>query len=188
MRATRSLLLLLSSSLLIPAVHAGAQVSVDAVGSDRHLYAGVEGSDFKPDYNPIAGRLIGYGFFGDYMVSRYFGAEGEIRLLDVNKPDGQTQKNFLVGPIVDAYRYHRFTGYAKLLLGVDTIHYPNAEGYGTYFAMAPGGGVEYQLSARFKLRGEYEYHFIPSAPGFPNMPSNGLTPSGYSGGISYRIY
>jgi hypothetical protein len=188
MRAKRSLLLLSFSSLLVPALHAGAQVSVDAIGDGKHLYAGVEGSDFKPDYNPIGGRLYGYGFFADYMVSRYLGAEGEIRLLDLNKPSGQTQKNFFAGPIVDAYRYHRFTGYGKLMLGIDSINYPSGIGYGTYFAFAPGGGVEYRLNSRLKLRGEYEYQFVRSAPGFPNQPSNGLTPSGYSGGISYRIY
>jgi opacity protein-like surface antigen len=176
MRAKRSLLLLSFSSLLVPALHAGAQVSVDAIGDGKHLYAGVEGSDFKPDYNPIGGR------------SRYLGAEGEIRLLDLNKPSGQTQKNFFAGPIVDAYRYHRFTGYGKLMLGIDSINYPSGIGYGTYFAFAPGGGVEYRLNSRLKLRGEYEYQFVRSAPGFPNQPSNGLTPSGYSGGISYRIY
>ncbi len=188
MRAPNIFLLLLASSLFTSLAGAHAQVSEAAVGSGRHLYVGVEGSDFKSDYNPIAGRLAGIGFFGDYMVSRHFGAEGEIRLLDLKKPAGQTQKTFLVGPIFNAYRYHRFIAFGKILAGVGTINYPNGIGYGSYFAFAPGGGVEYRLNDRFTLRGEYDYEFFPSAPGFPNMPSNGLTPSGYSGGISYRLY
>ncbi len=195
MRAFKLLPVLLVLLSLVKPAH--AQVAEAAVGSDRHLWVGAEFSDFNPDYNPIAGRLTGIGFWGDYAVTRSFSAEAEARFLDLNKPSGQTQKNFLIGPLFDAYRYHGFTAYAKVLFGVNTVNYPYfgntniSIGNGSYFALAPGGGVEYRLNSRFKIRGEYEYQFMPGAPGIEitaPRPSSGLTPSGYSAGISYRIY
>ena len=197
MRAIRLLPILPVLVLLSLTKPVYAQVAEAAVGADRHLWAGAEFSDFNPDYNPIGGRLLGVGFWGDYEVSRLFSAEAELRLLDFNKPAGQTQKNFLIGPLFDVYRYHGFTAYAKVLLGVNTVNYPYASGTkisignGTYFALAPGGGVEYRLNSRFKLRGEYESQFMPSAPGFvftQPRPSSGLTPTGFSVGVAYRIY
>ena len=168
---------------------AHAQVHESATGSDRHLWAGGEFSDFKPDYG--LSRLDGIGFYADYLVTHRYGAEAEIRLLDLNKPAGETQKTFMAGPIANIYQYHKAIFYAKFLLGVGTVNYPDNIGYGSYFAFAPGGGVEYRFAPRWKVRGEYEAEFFPSAPGAPityPFPSNGLTPTGFSVGISYKIF
>ena len=170
--------------MLSGAWKARAQVAEAATGSAPHLWAGVEGSTFSPDYNKkVGGRLDGVGFYGDYDLAHHLGAEAEIRLLDLNKPQGQTQRTFLIGPRINAYRYNRFTVYGKVLGGLGLINYPSNEGYGSYFTFAIGGGVEYQIRSRLKLRGEYEWQDYPSAPGFPNQVSNGLTHSGYSVGI-----
>ncbi len=177
--------------LLVLPFSARAQVSPHALGSDPHLWVGAEISDYHTDYNPIGGRLLGIGFYGDYLLSHHLGAEAEIRLLDLNSPGGQTQKNYFLGPIIDVYHYHRFSGYGKALLGLTSINYPNNVGYGSYFAYAIGGGVEYRIRPHWKIRGEYEHQFIPSAPGFVitrPYPSSGLNPSGYSAGLSYRFF
>ncbi len=189
MRASKFLLL-----LLVPFCSgfrtAHGQVNEAAIGSDRHLWAGADFSDFNPDYNKIFPRLQGYGFYGDYYITRLVGLEGEIRLLTINKPEGQTQKDYLGGPTFAVYHYHQFTANAKILIGGVSINYPDNIGYGSYFAFSPGGGVEYRLTPKLKLRGEYEYQFLPSAPGFnsPGEPSNGLTPTGFSAGISYKFF
>ena len=173
---------------------ADAQVAESATGAPPHLWAGVEGSTFNPDYNKVGGRLDGVGFYGDYDLAHHLGVEAEIRLLDLKIVAGQTQKTFLIGPRINAYRYNKFTFYAKALGGVGLIDYPYATGttvsigYGSYFTFALGGGAEYQLRPRLKIRGEYEWEDYPTAPGFQGQPSNGLTPTGYSGGISYRIF
>ena len=174
--------------LLVCTLPGFGQVFESAVGSRPHLWAGVEGSDFNPDYNFY--RVYGIGVYGDYYLKPKLGVEAEIRLLDLNKPRGLTQKTFLAGPTYTFLRYHRFSGYGKVLLGASTMTFPNNIGYGSYFAFEPGGGVEYRLAPRWKLRGEYDYQFWPSAPGFtsPGFPSRGLTPAGYSGGLSYRIF
>ncbi len=188
MRASKMFLpiIVLFAAPIVPS--ADAQVREAATGSAPHLWVGVEGSSFNPDYNKVAGRLDGVGFYGDYFFTRHVGLEGEIRLLDLNKPEGETEKTFLIGPTVNAYSYRNFTAYAKVLAGVGTINYANDIGYGSYFTVAIGGGVEYQIRPRVKIRGEYEYEAFPSAPGFPGQSSNGLTPSGLSGGVSYRFF
>ncbi len=164
-----------------------AQVSPSAVGSERHLWGGVEFSNFKPDYGLT--RLDGIGFWGDYFITHRIGVEGEVRLLDLNKPyNGETEKTFMGGIIGNVFQYHSFDAYAKGLLGGATFNFPTV-GYGSYFAFAAGGGVEYRFLPRWKVRGEYEYQDWPSAPGKALDPnSSGLTPTGYSAGISYEIF
>ncbi len=194
-RTTATLLIALPACFLAAA--GVAQVSPEAIGSNPHLWVGVEGSNFKPDYNPIAGRLDGIGIWADYNLAHHLGLEGEVRLLDLNRPAGQTQKTFLAGPILDAVHYRRFVAYGKILAGAVTVNYPylpgthESIGYGSYFGYAVGGGAEYQLNSRWRIRGEYEHEWIPSAPGFvitQPLPSNGLTPVGYSAGVSYRVF
>ncbi len=185
---------LVISGLLSGSGEARAQVAEAATGSAPHLWVGVEGSSFNPDYNKIEGRLDGVGFYGDYDLAHHLGAEAEVRLLDLRKVQGQTQKTFLIGPRINAYRYNKFTFYGKALGGLGLINYPYSPGttisigYGSYFTFAIGGGAEYQIRPRLKIRGEYEWEDYPTAPGFAGQPSNGLTPSGYSVGVSYRIF
>ena len=50
--------------------------------------------------------------------------------------------------------------------------------------MGLGGGLDYRLTPRFKIRViDYEYQIWP---GFLN--GGGLTPHGYSFGASYRVF
>ncbi|RRA48857.1 outer membrane beta-barrel protein [Acidipila sp. EB88] len=174
--------------LLASTAIAHAQVHESATGAARHLWAGAEFSSFDPDYGPD--RLEGVGLYADYFITRTFAMEGEVRLLDFNKPNGLTEKTFLGGPLYTFYRHARFSAYGKGLLGGATVNYPFDIGYGSYFAAEAGGGIEYRLLPRVKLRGEYTYQFLPGAPGFslPGYPDDGLTPSGINIGLSYRIF
>ncbi len=184
-----------------------AQVRPAAVGSERHLWGGVEFSNFQNDYVKFT-RSDGIGFYGDYWITGRFGVEGEVRLLDLNSVEGSaafingrlvtgtlTEKTFMGGPIIKAYQYHGLTAYGKVLVGAAVAHYPPSLTFtsasGSYFAYEPGGGVEYRFRPRFKVRGEYDYQLWPSAPGaeiaFPRQ-SSGLTPNGFSVGVSYEIF
>ncbi len=189
MRTNRFLfvLLLLAPLFLKPSY---AQVSPASTGFERRLWAGVEFSNFQNDYVKYI-RSDGIGFYGDYLITRHFGVEGEVRLLDLNNVLGLTEQTYMAGPIINVYQYHHFTAYGKFLIGVGKANYPFNIGFGSYLAYEPGGGVEYRLNSRFKLRGEYDYQLWPGAPGIEitaPRPSSGLTPKGYSGGISYRIF
>ncbi len=189
MRAIR-VSLLLCLFLFVPYQMLHAQVAPASQGFTRQLWAGVEGSNFQNDYVKYI-RSDGIGFWGDYLFTPRLGVEAEIRLLDLNSVLGLTEKTYMGGVIANAYQYHRFTAYGKFLVGLASANYPNNIGYGSYFAYEPGGGVQYRLSPRFKLRGEYDYQLWPSAPGFvftAPRPSTGLTPNGFSVGISYKIF
>ena len=61
---------------------------------------------------------------------------------------------------------------------------------------APGGTLDYRLTHRLIIRGDYEYQLWPSFAGPPsynsttgtlNPNTSGLTPNGFSVGIMYRI-
>jgi hypothetical protein len=186
MQSRKLLSIVLSSSLLMLLPSAWAQVHESAVGANRHIWVGAEFSHFNPDYG--LQDLDGVGIYADTMVTGKFGAELDARFLVFNKFQGETEKDFLIGPTYQVYRRNRLTVNAKILAGVDTVNYPSDIGYGSYFAYAPGGDVEYQIDRRFRVRGGYEFDFLPSAPGFPDEPSNGLTPHGFNIGVSYRVF
>jgi opacity protein-like surface antigen len=178
-------------ALLLSPVSVFAQVASATRGGGLGLSVGAEYSNFRPDWGPT--RLQGIAVFvdADHLFLNKLGVEGEARWLTFNKPQNETEDNYLIGPRYRLLRYHGLSFYGKFLLGGGFITYPSGLGTGSYFAYAPGATVQYRLNRRWSVRGEYEYQFWPSAPGivftFPR-PSNGLTPSGFSGGVSYRIF
>lgn len=183
---------LLCLALLAPLHWASAQVAPASQGFTRQLWGGVEGSNFQNDYVKYI-RSDGIGFYGDYLITQHVGFEGEVRLLDLNDVIGLTEKTYFAGPIINAYQYHHFALYGKFLAGVATAVYPPNEASflsasGGYFAIEFGGGVEYRLRPRWKLRGEYVQQDWVNAPDLPGVQNNGLAPKGFSGGISYKIF
>ena len=103
--------------------------------------------------------------------------------------DGLTEKSYLGGGYYTAYQRRRISANVKFLIGGGLINYTEGIGYGSYFVYVPGGDVEYRLGRKWKARFDYEYQFMPSAPGLPPpIPNHGLTPNGFSGGLAYRIY
>ncbi len=155
---------------------------------DRHinLWAGAEFSNFQPDYSP-SHRLDGIGAFVDWSVTPRIAVEGEMRFLHFNGVSGETQDHYLIGPKMTTLHWVKFRPYAKFLIGVGRNNFPYNIGYGKYFAMAPGGGVDYQLTPRFAVRGDYEYQLWPGAPAIPGQTNNGMTPNGFSVGFAYRF-
>ena len=164
---------------------AGAQVAPASIGGRPSLYAGGYYSNFDSDFQQP--RLSGLGVYVDWNLFGKLGVEGEARFLRLDQLNSFHSDHYLVGPKY-TLRYGRFHPYVKFLLGAGEVNYPYSLANGGYFAMAPGGGLDYQLSHHFNARGDYEYHFWPTAPGLPGMQSNGLTPNGFSVGIGYRIF
>jgi opacity protein-like surface antigen len=176
--------------LLLPTL-SRAQVVAAGKGGNQQLYVGGTFSDFDPDYGWQ--RLYGIGAFVDYNLSPRLGAEGEVRFHRFNQLVNIHEDNYLVGPKIN-YRHKRFNFYGKALFGVGYFNFPSNAAHGTYFDMAFGGGVDYRLTGRVYLRGEYEYQIWPGFVGppdpqiSPNNRPNGLTPNGFAFGASYRIF
>jgi opacity protein-like surface antigen len=143
-------------------------------------------SNYSNDYIP--NRLGGLGVYVDWDIFRKFnlGVEGEARWLRFNQQQGSYEDNYLVGPRYSRH-YGKFVPYVKFMMGAGELEFPSGFGHGGYFALAPGGGLDYRLTRHVTLRGDYEYEFWPSAPG-GGLPTNGLTPNGFSIGASYRIF
>ncbi len=192
--------------LFLPSL-ALAQSAESAVGGNSTLWAGGEASSFNPDYScssnkPFGcpGQLVGPAAFFDLNVSPRWGAEGEARWLHWNGSDGQIESNYLAGGRYRVVDYHRLNLWLKLLLGGGLITTPGfpASGSlkGSYFAYSPGGTLEFPLTHQILLRGDYEYQIWPAfagpatfntSTGTVVQHANGLTPNGFSLGVSYRF-
>ena len=191
--------------LLMPAALI-AQSPRSATGGEANLWVGAEFSNFNPDWSCPTGNLftcqyvlLGPTAFVDLNLGDRWGGEGEARWLEWHGNNGQVESNYLIGPRYRLFRYHRLKGWAKLELGggwITTPGYPQAGSLkGSYFAYVPGGTLEYPLTHRLSLRGDYEYQIWPSFAGPPTytdtgtlIPNNhGLTPNGLSVGVTYRI-
>lgn len=172
-------------SFLFTGVAVYAQVAESARGGQATLSAGGEFSDFQSDYG---GRLMGAGAIVDFNLTPKVGAIGEARWLEWKGTGDETQTDYLLGAKYRFYRHGRFSFDAKILAGGVWIKFPDQIGTGSYFAYAPGAFVDYRLSRRFLIRGDYEYQILPTAPNIPGQPSNGLTPNGASVGLEYNIF
>lgn len=183
-----------------------AQSPAAATGGEASLWAGAEATSFNPDYGCHTAspfqcwdrQLMGPTAFFDFNVQPKWGAEGEARWLNWNGLGGMTLSNYLLGGRYRVVRFHRLTAWAKLLMGggwIQTPNYPQAGSLkGSFFAYAPGATVEYPLWHKLALRGDYEYQIWPSFYGEPTnsggtlvQHNNGLTPNGFSVGLTYRI-
>ncbi len=185
-----------------------AQSPQSAVGGNASLWAGGEFSSFNPDYSCSSSKpfgcqnqLLGPAVFFDLNVSPKWGAEGEARWLHWNGYGNQIESNYLIGGRYTAASFGRLDAWLKMLVGgglVTTPYFPAAGSLkGSYFAYAPGGTLEFHMTNRISLRGDYEYQVWPSFAGPPSIDTttgtlirhaNGLTPNGFSLGVSYRFF
>ncbi len=192
--------------LLLPAALL-AQSPAAAAGGEASLWAGAEATAFNPDWGCASSSpftcypnwAAGPTAFFDFNVRRKWGVEGEAHWLDWHSHGNMTQSSYLAGGRYRLVRYHRLTGWGKFLMGggwIQTPYYPQVGSLkGSFFAYALGGTLEYPLTRRVSLRGDYEYQVWPSFYGGPSTNSsgavvqnnNGLTPDGFSVGFTYRI-
>ena len=162
-----------------------SQVVAAQKGGPPPLSVGGYFSTFAPDYGP--NRLYGLGVYADLDVFHHLGAEGEVRFLRFHQSSNIHEDHYLVGPRY-SFQHGRFSPYVKFLIGAGELNYQDHVGHSGFFAIAPGGGVDYRLSRHFNLRADYEYQYWPSAPALPGFHSSGMTPQGWSFGGAYRLF
>ena len=192
--------------MVVPAVVL-AQSPKSAVGGTAGLWAAGEISTFNPDYtcssnSPFScgNQLIGITALFDLNAASRWGGEGEARWLPWHGVGGQNESNYLIGPRYRAYQNGRLALWPKIMVGggwITTPNYPQAGTLkGSYFVIAPAVTAEYRLNVRWSARADYEYQFWPSFAGPPSLNSSGqfvqhnhgLTPNGFSVGLSYRLF
>jgi hypothetical protein len=169
--------------VLVSGIHsASAQVVPSAYSSRASFWAGGEFSVFQPDYTGelIASRsgphLYGIGAYVDADFSRWIQIEAQGRWLRWNQYAGIDQNTYMIGPRVPIHEFRRFTPYGKFLIGFGSGSFLT----GSATTLAYGGGVDYHLSRKLNVRGEFELQNWRVSPN--------LYPYGYNVGMSYRFW
>ncbi|UWZ84129.1 hypothetical protein [Occallatibacter riparius] len=151
---------------------------------------------FNPDYNGCPSsspftcfdrQLLGVAAFTDvnHIIGRV-GMEGEGRWLNWHSRN-LNQANYLAGPRFQVFGGRRMSANVKFLAGGAFIHYPWPNSHTDFWAaFVPGGTFGYRISPRFLVRADYEYQMWPGYVGVKGQ--HGLTPNGFSAGVSYRLF
>lgn len=188
---------LIAGGLLL-SIPLAAQAPPSAEGPAVAVWVGAAISTFNPDYGCTSdspfqcwgNQLFGIGPYATtsaFLFGR-IGAEGEARFLHWRGPGGLTESSYLAGPTIRLFRYKDLRFNAKVLVGEARLNVSSGVGTGNYFAFAPGGTVEYPLRRRVSLRFGYEHQIWPSFQGrVIGHQHQGLTPNGFSLGVSYAI-
>lgn len=187
----RSFVVLLGIVLVSGVSSASAQVVPSAYKSHASYWAGGEFSVFQPDYtegistSPNAPHLYGIGAYIDADFTRWVQFEAQGRWLHWNQfqeAEGvgtNSQDTYMIGPRVPIHEFNRFTPYGKFLIGFGTGSFLT----GSVTAWTYGGGVDYHLRPKLRVRGEFEYQDWRVA-----TTTGNLHPYGFNFGAAYRFW
>ena len=162
---------------------ASAQSPEAATGGEPSLSAGAVVSGNYLEYGKR--WLGGAGAFVDANINWRLGIEGEADWARYRQQSDTHATTYLVGP---RYQFnavgsgYRFRPYAKFLIGDGVFNFPFNYGYGNYFVIAPGAGIDFRMNERIRIRlADFEYQYWPS---FTFGPVSNLS---VSVGVKYRI-
>jgi hypothetical protein len=159
-----------ASGQVVPAADAGGcKVTVGATATGYALQYGDR-------------KMLGVAAIADVDTNRRIGIEGEAQWLMFHQTANVHTTTYLIGP-----RYHmtfcRFQPYAKGLIGFGQFNYPYHLGQDNDLVIAPGGGVDFRISRRVRLRlADFEYQI------WPQFHYGALSSYGISSGIRVRIF
>jgi hypothetical protein len=168
---------------------AAAQAAESATGPQLAITTGGTVSAFHPDggshpvYGPGTNYLAGPGIFFTLHFTHWVQIEGDARWLRFHEYTGEHQDHYLIGPRVPAFEFGRAEVYGKALVGLGKMTFPNHYGYGTFMALAFGGGIDYKLSRKLLVRGDFEWQDWPNF-----LPDQTMHPWGPTVGIAYRVF
>jgi len=172
--------LVFGATLLTPGLAAHAQAVQSADRGGMRLSAGGTASGYSLGYGDQ--KLVGVTAFVDVDGRQHLGAEGEARWLVFHQSNQEHATTYLAGPRYSMY-YGRFQPYVKGLVGFGQFNYPYDLGRDNCLVVAPGGGVDFRLTRRIRLRAvDFEYQFWPQFH-YGQMSSYGL-----SSGIRIKIF
>jgi hypothetical protein len=127
-------------------------------------------------------KLLGMTAFVDVDGRQHLGVEAEARWLSFYQTNQEHASTYTIGPRYSMY-FGRFQPYAKGLVGVGHFTYPFLLAHDDGLVVAPGGGVDFRLTRRIRLRAvDFEYQFWPQFH-FGQMSSYGV-----STGLRIKIF
>jgi hypothetical protein len=162
---------------------ARAQSPQSAVGGNQRLSVGGFVSANRIDYGQF--WLGGFGVSADANLTWRYGIEGEANWARFHQLAGTQVATYLVGPryqFAGMGRDYKYRPYAKFLVGDGRFTFPYGFGYGNYFVMAPGAGLDYRLNYHFRLRlCDVEWRY------WPNFTFGSMSNIAITTGIRYNI-
>ncbi len=170
-------------------INAGAQAAESATARQFGITAGGTVSAFRPGggSHPVWGTgtnyLAGPGTYVDFHFTHWIQVEGEAHWLRFHEYSGEHQDTYLIGPKVPVIQFARAQVYGKAMIGLGRMTFPNHYGYGTFTALAFGGGIDYRLSRKVSVRGDFEFQDWPKF-----LPGFNIHPYGGSVGMAYRVF
>ena len=186
----RSLVALFSILSVAGAISARAQVVPSATRGQISITAGGMASMFQPDYagggsrSVAPNRLYGLGAYVDVKFTRWIQLEAEGRWLRFNQSDDINEDNYLIGERLPIHRFKYLgaTPYVKALGGFSKMNFENNVAWGRFTTFAFGGGVDFKVTKRITVRGDFE------SQTWPSWLNSSLYPYGGSVGVGYKIF
>lgn len=156
-----------------------AQAMPAASGPGAYVAAGGGYAVFESDYGQR--KLGGATAWAEVHPEWRYGVQAEVRVLRNHADEGVQEQSFLAGPMV-YLRPQRVRPYGKLLAGAGRLKFPFGYGEGTYFAYAPGAGVDVLVNDWLTVRAmDFEWQQ------WPKFTFGKLAPYGVSAGIVIRL-
>jgi hypothetical protein len=174
------------SAALFFAISSAGTASAQAVPSGYQggltLSAGGTASGYIIGYGDR--KMVGPAVFVDADTRLHFGVEGEARWLMFNQTAGVHDTTWLIGPRYTIFPLNkRWYPYVKGMVGIGQFTFPYGYAKGSYLVLAPGGGLDYRVSRRIRIRVvDFEYQVWPQFT-YGNLPSYGI-----GSGIRVRIF
>lgn len=157
---------------------ADAQALPTGSGPGAYVSVGGTYSAFKSDYGSQA--INGANVYVDANLVWRYGLETEARRM--NYPNFGERQSTLLSGLRWSFRPKGFVPYAKLLVGGGRFDFPYGFGYGNYFVVAPGAGLDLRVGEKLRVRlVDFEYQQ------WPGFTYGALHPYGLSAGISYQV-
>lgn len=170
---------------------ASAQAVPSADAGGLTLSAGGTASGYYLQYGEV--KMLGATGFVDLGSRRRLGIEGEARwlifhLTNNNATNDIHATTYAIGPRYTLHFIGKFQPYAKALLGVGQFNFPYNDGHDNTLVVAPGGGVDYHINRRIRLRlADIEYQYWPQFA-YSKSSTSAMSSFGVSSGIRVRIF
>ncbi|HSU65326.1 MAG TPA: outer membrane beta-barrel protein [Tepidisphaeraceae bacterium] len=182
--------LLVVTALFLAPCLAAAQSQYSAERAPVSFNVGAAYSYFIAGYGGY--KVLGpvaYATFSP-VIWDHAGIEGEGRWLTQNGSRGFSEYNYLIGPVyrITLVEHRRFHPYVKGLVGAGIVNFPNGLAVGRYFAIAPGGGVDFTLNRHWRARADYEYQIWPGSSDIAGTSASTIKPNGVTVGLTYRVF
>jgi hypothetical protein len=172
--------------LVIGVPEAWSQVVPSAYNQSLTLFVGGEVTGQYLQYGER--KQLGATGLLDVDTNHHIGAEVETTWIHPRSVDNLHTLTFQAGP---RYRINvrKYEPYVKFLAGVGEFSYPyHFFGTGGFLILSPGGGVDYNLKHRIRLRlVDFEYTYWPEFTYNPGTTTP-ISSATISSGIRVRIF